>query len=163
MIPEDVKKMAADRADWLVDAAATASQNRILLRGDPECDAVLAEAVLLNAQKAIEVAIMADRASRLPRQDDEIRRAALEEADGWQPIETAPMSFTPALGLINGSASVIAKSKDNRWCEVRHLASYDGVGARFPLSDNAQPSHWMPFPVRSASRALSQKGDEADG
>lgn len=52
-----IKAIVNDRADWLVDAVACATQNRALLRGDPEEDAVLTEALLLNAQKAISVAI----------------------------------------------------------------------------------------------------------
>lgn len=51
------KKIAKDRSDWLIDAAATASQNRILLRGEPEADEVLIEAILVSAEKAILVAI----------------------------------------------------------------------------------------------------------
>lgn len=42
-----------DRADWLVDAVATATQNRIFLRGDPDADEVIIEALMLNAEKAI--------------------------------------------------------------------------------------------------------------
>jgi len=41
-------------ADWLVDAVATATQNRALLRGEPEEDEVLTEAIFLNGKKAIE-------------------------------------------------------------------------------------------------------------
>lgn len=44
---------AREAADWLLDAIATATQNRMFLRGDEECDAVACEAILLNAQKAI--------------------------------------------------------------------------------------------------------------
>lgn len=56
------KQIAKDRADWLVDAVAMATQNRMFLRGDPECDDVAVEAILLNAEKAILVAI--DRAKQ---------------------------------------------------------------------------------------------------
>ena len=41
-------------ADWLVDAVACATQNRMFLRGDPEEDKVATEALLLNAKKAME-------------------------------------------------------------------------------------------------------------
>ena len=44
-------------ADWLVDAVATATQNRALLRGDPQEDTVLTETLLLNGKKAIELAL----------------------------------------------------------------------------------------------------------
>lgn len=49
-------KIAKDRADWLLDAVAVSTQNRQFLRGDPEYDAVAGESILLNAEKAIEVA-----------------------------------------------------------------------------------------------------------
>lgn len=57
IIDAAIEKIAADRADWLVDAVATSAQNRALLRGDPKEDAVLTEAVYANGKKAIEVAI----------------------------------------------------------------------------------------------------------
>lgn len=44
-------------ADWLVDAVATATQNRMLLRGDPAEDKILTEALYLNGKKAIESAL----------------------------------------------------------------------------------------------------------
>lgn len=71
-----VDQVAKDRADWLLDAVATATQNRCFLRGDPEYDEVAGEALLLNAEKAIRAAIAA-----MPP------AGRVEE---WQPIETAP-------------------------------------------------------------------------
>lgn len=44
-------------ADWLVDAVATSTQNRALLRGEPEEDKVLTEALYLCGEKAIRLAI----------------------------------------------------------------------------------------------------------
>jgi len=41
-------------ADWLVDAVATATQDRRFLRGDPEEDRVATEALCLNGRKAIQ-------------------------------------------------------------------------------------------------------------
>ena len=52
----ELEKIADDRADWLVDAVATATQNRMLLRGDPEENKWITEAIYLNAKKAIMVA-----------------------------------------------------------------------------------------------------------
>lgn len=49
--------IAKEHADWLLDAIACATQNRMFLRGDPECDEVACEAILLNGEKAINVAI----------------------------------------------------------------------------------------------------------
>lgn len=60
----DIVEIAKDRADWLIDAAATASQNRILLQGDPESDRWLIEAIKVNAEKAICAAIEIDRKER---------------------------------------------------------------------------------------------------
>ena len=52
-----INEIARERADWLVDAVATATQDRRLLRADPEEDKVLTEALFLNAEKAIREAI----------------------------------------------------------------------------------------------------------
>lgn len=57
MTTEQIAAIAKDRADWLVDAVATATQNRALLRGDPSEDKYLIEALFLNAEKAIQAAI----------------------------------------------------------------------------------------------------------
>lgn len=48
--------IAEDRADWLLDAVATATQDRRFLRGDPEYDEVAGGAILLNGAKAIRIA-----------------------------------------------------------------------------------------------------------
>ena len=50
-------EIAKDRADWLLDAVATATQNRAFLRGDEQYDVVAGEAILANGEKAITVAI----------------------------------------------------------------------------------------------------------
>jgi TolA-binding protein len=42
-----------DRADWLVDAVACATQNRMFLRGEPECDQVAVDAIFMNGEKAL--------------------------------------------------------------------------------------------------------------
>ncbi len=41
-------------ADWLVDAVAGATQDRRFLRGDPEEDKVLTQALYGNGKKALE-------------------------------------------------------------------------------------------------------------
>jgi hypothetical protein len=48
-----IEEIVADRADWLVDAVAAATQNRAFLRGDPAEDKVATEAIYLNGKKAI--------------------------------------------------------------------------------------------------------------
>lgn len=60
MEPLTEKRIAAiarDRADWVVDAIAWATQDRRYLRGDPECNEDVCEVILLNAEKAIRIAI----------------------------------------------------------------------------------------------------------
>jgi len=66
--------IAKDRADWMLDAIAGATQNRQFLRGDPAYDEVAGKAILLNGEKAINVA--------LSKKDAEITRlrAALADA-----------------------------------------------------------------------------------
>lgn len=57
MTDKIINALATDRADWLVDAIAGATQDRRFLRGDPEADNVLIVAILLNGEKAIRVAL----------------------------------------------------------------------------------------------------------
>ena len=49
--------IAEDRADWLLDAIAMATQDRRFLRGDPEYDPFTGDAILLNGKKAIITAL----------------------------------------------------------------------------------------------------------
>lgn len=53
MTPEKIEK---DRADWLLDAVATSTQDRRYLRGGPEYDAIAGGSILLNGEKAIRMA-----------------------------------------------------------------------------------------------------------
>lgn len=53
----EISKIVEDRADWLVDAVATCTQNRMFLRGDPKEDIVATECIYINAKKAILIAI----------------------------------------------------------------------------------------------------------
>ena len=56
-------------ADWLVDAIATATQNRMFLRGDEECDEGLCEALYANAKHAIDLAIEEKEEKEMSRED----------------------------------------------------------------------------------------------
>ena len=47
------ESIADDRADWMVDAVAMATQHIRLLKGEPEEDKVLTDAIFLNCRKAI--------------------------------------------------------------------------------------------------------------
>jgi hypothetical protein len=49
--------IAKERADWLLDAVAVATQNRMFLRGDDAYDAIAGDAILMNGEKAILIAI----------------------------------------------------------------------------------------------------------
>lgn len=51
------EEMAQDRADWLIDAIATATQDKRFLRGEKECDEDLCEVIRLNALKALRAAL----------------------------------------------------------------------------------------------------------
>lgn len=57
MQDKEISAIAKDRADWLVDAVATATQERMFMRGDIAENTYVTEALLLNAEKAIEAAI----------------------------------------------------------------------------------------------------------
>jgi len=72
------RAIAKERADWLVDAVAMATQNRQFLRGEPEADEVAIESILLNGEKAIRVAI--DRALLAHTADYDALKGRLEEA-----------------------------------------------------------------------------------
>lgn len=56
-LPMQVERLAKDRADWLLDAIACATQDRRFLRGDPAYDEDIGEAILANGEKAIRVAL----------------------------------------------------------------------------------------------------------
>jgi hypothetical protein len=57
MTPKELDEIAKERADWLVDAVATATQDRRYLRGEPEADLMAIEAIMLNGEKAIRTAL----------------------------------------------------------------------------------------------------------
>lgn len=42
-----------DRADWLLDAVATSTQDRQFARGDGRYDYIVGDAILLNGEKAM--------------------------------------------------------------------------------------------------------------
>ncbi len=89
------REIAKDRSDWLLDAIAGATQDRRFLRGDPAYDEVVGEVILLNAEKAISVAL--DRAGSM----DALRFYADPEhwsADGTF-LPASPLSeFRPDTG-----------------------------------------------------------------
>lgn len=52
-----LEELIEDRADWLVDAVATSTQNRSFLRGDPEEDVVATEAIKTCGVKAMQTLV----------------------------------------------------------------------------------------------------------
>jgi hypothetical protein len=60
------ERIAGLHADWLVDAIATATQDRRYLRGHPKHDPVATEAIRMNGKRAILLAFQhSDEDSRL--------------------------------------------------------------------------------------------------
>ena len=74
----DVENAAEERADWVVDATATSTQNRAFLRGDPDEDYHATEAIYLNSRKAI--LIIGTRAFAAGLAKGEADKAALVDA-----------------------------------------------------------------------------------
>ena len=69
----------------------------------------------------------------------QFRRDALEEAQAWLPIESAPKDGTEVItGHPDGSIDVL------RWLEVKTNRRGWTDGEYFALS---WPTHWMPLPV----------------
>lgn len=69
----ELERIAEDRADWLLDAIATATQDRRFLRGDPSYDGDTGEVIMLNAKKAILVAF--DKARKSHEADRAFKEA----------------------------------------------------------------------------------------
>jgi len=87
---------ANERADWLIDAVAAATQNRTFLRGDPEADDVVIAAIEMNARKAFSV--ISDRAEAAEADNKTLREKCAQIADAermtgvppigqWAPLE----------------------------------------------------------------------------
>jgi len=84
----DAREIAGERADWLIDAIATATQDKTFLRGEPECDEGLCACILANAEKAITTALTAARrggikAALNAEPHDPWRRCSSDYQDGW--------------------------------------------------------------------------------
>lgn len=77
---DERERLIAERADWLVDAVAGATQNRMFLRGDPECDEVACGAIEANGAKAMRVLL-----DRVLRADAEQLRALEDKIASMQP------------------------------------------------------------------------------
>ena len=89
---DDLVKRIKDRGDWLVDAVATATQNRQFLRGEPECDAVACDAIRMNGEKAMEI-VAKPLADRIEELEAKLAKAVetLKRYGGVMPIAFAPI------------------------------------------------------------------------
>lgn len=84
MRPKTLNFIVHDRADWLVDAVACATQDRRYLRGEPEEDTHATAAIYNNGRKAIEEAFKAAASTAQPDSRDEalkLARDALAKAE----------------------------------------------------------------------------------
>ena len=62
---KEIDAIAKDRADWLLDAVACATQDRRFLRGDSAYDSIVGDAILANGEKAIRVALSRNDAGQV--------------------------------------------------------------------------------------------------
>lgn len=88
--------VARDRAYWLLDAVATATQDRRFLRGDPEYDEVAGGAILANGKKAIVVALAKAMQPEIDRRVAEERAKLLKQLRGLS--DELEDDFTDAIG-----------------------------------------------------------------
>lgn len=86
---DDLVKRIKDRGDWLVDAVATATQNRMFLRGEPECDDVACDAIRMNGEKAMSQIAkpLADRIEALTKERNEAWKRAAHAEKMWGKAE----------------------------------------------------------------------------
>ena len=85
-------------------------------------------------------------------------RAAIEAAQAWRPIETAPKDGTLVIVGAPGYASVSARWGwespwiDGWWCDGHRS---DAVGPEFT------PTHWMPLPPPPGHQDTTKEGPDA--
>lgn len=122
------KDIAKDRADWLLDAVACATQNRQFLRGDPAYDEVAGEAILLNGEKAINVA--------LSKKDAEITRlrAALSDAQvvGFAAGVEAAATLVATHAYTSGSNGMTLEPSEMARHDMHHHTIAKGIRALTP-------------------------------
>lgn len=56
-LQQALDRIIKDRSEWLIDAVACATQNRMFLRGEPEADDIAIDAIIMNGEKALRDAI----------------------------------------------------------------------------------------------------------
>ena len=138
--------IAKDRADWLLDAVACATQNRQFLRGDPAYDEVAGGAILLNGEKAINVA--------LSKKDAEITRlrAALADAQavGFAAgVEAAANSVKRHSDIARGKMSACYGQHD-----ANGLVEWSAVVSHLDIEHDAIRALTPPDAPAAAARVL---------
>ena len=138
--------IAKDRADWLLDAVAGATQNRQFLRGDPAYDEVAGEAILLNGEKAINVA--------LSKKDAEITRlrAALADAQavGFAAgVEAAANSVKRHSDIARGKMSASYGQQD-----ASILGEWSAIVSHLDIEQDAIRALTPPDATAAAARVL---------
>ena len=83
---------------------------------------------------------------------------ALRDADGWQPIESAPRDGTYILLGYEGSHSEegrwMGDASRNHWGETGWFESDDDVLCEHP----SKPTHWRPLPSPQTMESAMQQG-----
>lgn len=121
LLPEQIEAIIKDRADWLLDAVAGATQNRMFLRGDPEYDDVAGGAILLNGEKAIRVVIEAYEATRTPPDD-----AWLSQDDAECELKDA---IDTAFGPLGDDKPILARLREKGiWLAWYDVAALKDIG-----------------------------------
>lgn len=150
------EQIADERADWLLDAIAGATQDRQFLRGDAECSPVICEAVLLNGAKAIRTAIARAHEARMSAASDSIA-----EPHSFSPDEIAHriehFGATFDLDVMKQAAALIrAQAERVRVLEgaLNLIAQWDISGP--PLTKNDANIPPEDFPHYVAGRAHAE-------
>lgn len=148
-----IESIAKDRADWLLDAIALATQDRRFLRGDKEADEVAIEAVLMNGEKAIVTALSA--LSKSTERDEALEEAAkLIEPDKSAPcdcVEKYETDLGPRYRPICDCKNEGDLFKIISWCEGKN----DAARIRALRSTPAQTKEPGEDVIERAARVIS--------
>lgn len=115
------KTIAQERADWLLDGVACATQNRMFLRGDSEYDEIAGEAILANGEKAINVAIakVLSETNCITEAESCVVEAAMDWAELKQGSQygTFPKSYSKKVyeNLMNACADLASECDGEPW------------------------------------------------
>ena len=104
-----------DRADWLVDAVACATQNRMFLRGDEDADPVVIEALYLNGLKALRAAYAAglERAAEIADEQADCSRQERSNASAMNDRTSVRHCEYEIVAVESVAASIRAEKEKN--------------------------------------------------